>query len=91
MAVKNIAVLQLDKIVIFLVTCTDKEIKGGDCMSYYTLEGIENLYRQEFPGLTLDVIHERAKNVHRQLNTLDIYWRRSNQRFYRKIDLWEKV
>lgn len=60
-------------------------------MSYYTLENIENLYRQEFPGLALDVIQERAKNVHRQLNTLDIYWRRSNQRFYGKIDLWEKV
>lgn len=53
-------------------------------MSYYTLETIEELYRQEFPTLTSDVIQERAKNIHRQLNTLDIYWRRSNQRFYQK-------
>lgn len=60
-------------------------------MSYYTLETIEDLYRQEFPKLTLDVIRERAKNIHRQLNTLDVYWRRSNQRFYQKIDRWETI
>ena len=60
-------------------------------MSYYTLEKIEDLYRQEFPGLTLDLIHKRAKNVHRQLNTLDIYWRRSNQRFYGKMDQWGNI
>jgi hypothetical protein len=39
----------------------------------YTLEIIEELYRQEFPMLTLDVIRERAKKIHQQLNTLDIY------------------
>lgn len=60
-------------------------------MSYYTLDMIENMYRQEFPELALNEIFKRAKDVHRQLNTLDIYWRRSNYRFYHKIDLREQM
>jgi hypothetical protein len=65
---------------------------GGDkSMPYYTLDMIENMYRQESPELTADKIMERTKNVHRQLNTLDIYWRRSNRRFYQQIDLREKM
>lgn len=60
-------------------------------MPYYTLDMIENMYRQESPELTADKIMERTKNVHRQLNTLDIYWRRSNRRFYQQIDLREKM
>jgi|GEM_PF-2133533 len=81
----------IDYIEVFLLKCTDKEQKGEDGMSYYTLEMIEDLYRQEFPDLNLNIIRERAKNTHRQLNTLDVYWRRSNQRFYQKIDLWQKI
>ena len=60
-------------------------------MSYYTLETIEDMYKQEFPKLNLEVIREKAKKIHRQLNTLDIHWRRSNQRFYQNSDLRGKV
>lgn len=49
---------------------------------YYTLEMLEDLYRYQEPSLSEGVIREKAKNLHRQLNTLDVCWARSNRRFY---------
>ena len=49
---------------------------------YYTLEMLEDLYRCQDPSLSENVIKEKAKNLKRVLNTLDIGWARSNRRFY---------
>lgn len=49
---------------------------------YYTLEMLEDFYRCQETGLSEKVIEEKAKNVKRALNTLDIGWARSNHRFY---------
>lgn len=49
---------------------------------YYSLEMLENLYRCQEPRLSAEEAKEKAKNLHRQLNTLDISWARSNRRFY---------
>lgn len=56
-------------------------------MRYYTLDALERLYRQEHPDLPDREIKERAKQLHRQLNTWDIRWRRSNRRFYKMNQL----
>jgi hypothetical protein len=49
---------------------------------YYSLEILEDIYRYQEPGLSEIEIKEKAKNLHSQLNTLDIRWARSNRRFY---------
>ncbi len=49
---------------------------------YYSLEILEDIYRYQEPDLSENEIKEKAKNLHRQLNTLDIRWARSNRRFY---------
>lgn len=49
---------------------------------YYTLDMLEDLYRCKEPSLSENVIEEKAKNLKRLLNTLDIGWARSNRRFY---------
>lgn len=56
-------------------------------MKYYTLEMLEGAYSQEYPDLPENVIKEKAKRLHRKMNTLDIYWKRSNRRFYQNNDL----
>ncbi|MBP2655792.1 MAG: hypothetical protein H6Q73_3361 [Firmicutes bacterium] len=49
---------------------------------YYTLDMLENLYRFEEPNLSEKAVEEKAKSLKRVLNTMDIYWTRSNRRFY---------
>ena len=49
---------------------------------YYTLEMLEEFYRCQDPGLSEKVVEEKAKNIKRVLNKLDISWGRSNRRFY---------
>ena len=49
---------------------------------YYTLEMLEDIYRHQEPNLSAIEVRVKAKKLHRQLNTLDIYWARSNRRFY---------
>jgi hypothetical protein len=49
---------------------------------YYTLEMLEDFYRCQEPNLSEKAIEEKAKNLKRVLNTLDIGWARSNRRFY---------
>jgi hypothetical protein len=56
-------------------------------MKYYTLEMLERIYRRQFPELADEEIREKAKELHKLLNTLDANWRRSNRRFYGNIDL----
>lgn len=56
-------------------------------MKYYTLVMLEEAYRREYPDLPEKEIKKRAVLLHRKLNTLDTYWRRSNQRFYRMSEL----
>ena len=51
-------------------------------MKYYTLNMLEQLYRLEYPKLEEFEIKNKAKEIHQQLNTLDIAWKRSNHRFY---------
>jgi hypothetical protein len=57
-------------------------------MKYYTTEMLETMYREKYPELEDDVIRERAKKMHSQLNTLDIRWKRSNRIFYSNSDLY---
>jgi hypothetical protein len=57
-------------------------------MKYYTIEMLETMYREKYPELEDDVIRERAKKMHSQLNTLDIRWKRSNRIFYSNSDLY---
>lgn len=56
-------------------------------MKYYTVDEIEKMYSQEYPQLSTQVIQEKARRLHSQLNTMDIGWRRSNRRFYYKNEL----
>ncbi len=49
---------------------------------YYTLEMLTDLYRRTETNLPESEAQMRAKNLHRQLNTMDISWIRSNRRFY---------
>jgi len=49
---------------------------------YYSLEMLENIYRCQDLSLSEKEAKEKAKNLHRLLNTLDVYWARSNRRFY---------
>lgn len=57
-------------------------------MKYYTTEMLETMYREKYPELKDDVIRQRAKKMHSQLNTLDIRWKRSNRMFYSNIHLY---
>ncbi|GMB00232.1 hypothetical protein [Pelosinus sp. IPA-1] len=57
-------------------------------MKYYTMNILEAMYREKYPELAANVIYERAKELHSQLNTLDIRWKRSNRLFYSNIDLY---
>lgn len=57
-------------------------------MKYYTIRILETMYREKYPELAANVILERARTLHSQLNTLDIRWKRSNRLFYSKIDLY---
>ena len=56
-------------------------------MKYYTLDMLEQLYRLEYPDLEEMEIKKKAKEIHQQLNTLDITWKRSNRRFYKMNEL----
>jgi len=56
-------------------------------MKYYTLDMLERAYHQEYPDLPENLIKEKAKQLHKKLNTLDIHWKRSNRRFYEKNEL----
>lgn len=49
---------------------------------YYTLEMLEEFYRCQDPSLSEKVIEEKAKDLKRVLNTMDISWVRSNRQFY---------
>ena len=40
-------------------------------MKYYTLDMLEEYYRRENPNLLEGEIKEKAKQLHRQLNTLE--------------------
>ncbi|MCC5464791.1 hypothetical protein [Pelosinus baikalensis] len=57
-------------------------------MKYYTINILEAMYREKYPELAATIIHEKAKLLHSQLNTLDVRWKRSNRLFYSKIDLY---
>lgn len=56
-------------------------------MKYYTLEMLEEFYRHEYPEMAAEVICEKARVLHRVLNTLDTGWKRSNRRFYSHVEL----
>lgn len=62
--------------------------RGGYEMKYYTLEMLEDMYRQESPELPEEEIKKKAKELHRLLNTLDVAWKRSNRKFYSKVQLF---
>lgn len=57
-------------------------------MKYYTINILETMYREKYPELAENVIRKKAKELHSQLNTLDIRWKRSNRLFYSNIDLY---
>jgi hypothetical protein len=56
-------------------------------MKYYTLDVLERAYRRQYPDLSEIEIKEKAKQLHKELNTLEIRWKRSNKRFYQKNEL----
>ena len=56
-------------------------------MKYYNIKILEAMYREKHPELTANVIREKAKELHSQLNTIDTGWKRSNRLFYSNIDL----
>lgn len=56
---------------------------------YYTLETLEDFYRCQDPGLSEIAVKEKAKNLKRLLNTMDIGWSRSNRRFYLHNQLYD--
>ena len=58
-------------------------------MKHYRLEELEAIFRQEDSSLTDEEIRQRAKQLHAQLNVLDVRWRRSNQRFYQMTSRYE--
>ena len=58
-------------------------------MKYYRLEELETIFRQEDSSLADEEIQQRAKQLHAQLNVLDVRWRRSNRRFYQMTNRYE--
>jgi hypothetical protein len=56
-------------------------------MMYYTVAMLEEICRHEFPEGAEEVIKKRAKELHREMNTLDTSWKRSNRRFYNHVEL----
>nr|WP_092069609.1 hypothetical protein [Dendrosporobacter quercicolus]NSL47530.1 hypothetical protein [Dendrosporobacter quercicolus DSM 1736]SDL93097.1 hypothetical protein SAMN04488502_1011210 [Dendrosporobacter quercicolus] len=52
-------------------------------MLYYTIDMLREMYRREQPNWPEDKIQEKAQTIHNLLNTLDVYWRRSNKRYYK--------
>lgn len=58
-------------------------------MKHYRLEELETICRQEDSSLTDEEIQQKAKNLHTQLNVLDVRWKRSNRRFYQMMDRYE--
>ncbi|MDU4960932.1 MAG: hypothetical protein E6X17_09785 [Sporomusaceae bacterium] len=58
-------------------------------MKHYKLEELETLCRQENSSLTDEEIRQKAKQLHAQLNVLDVRWRRSNRRFYQMTSRYE--
>lgn len=56
-------------------------------MKYYTAAMLEEIYKNEYPEMTADAIRNKAKELHKELNRLDIYWKRNNRRFYRQFEL----
>lgn len=56
-------------------------------MKYYTVEMLEEIYRHEYPEMAEEAIREKAKALHREMNTLDTSWKRSNRRFYNHVEL----
>lgn len=57
-------------------------------MKYYTLQALEAMYLKENPDWPEELIRNKARDIHRQLNTLDVSWKRSNRQFYSKISLY---
>jgi len=57
-------------------------------MSYYTIERLEELFREENMNWSIEEVEYRAKDLHKHLNTLDTRWRRSNRRFYSQVELY---
>lgn len=51
-------------------------------MRYYTLDVLERMYRRDYPDLPDSEIKKKAKQLHKQLNILDVQWKRNNRRFY---------
>lgn len=49
---------------------------------YYTLEILEAFYRSQDQSLSETEVKAKAKALKKALNSLDINWTRSNQRFY---------
>jgi hypothetical protein len=58
-------------------------------VKHYRLEELEAICRQEDGSLTDEEIQQRAKQLHAQLNVLDVRWRRSNRRFYQMTSRYE--
>jgi hypothetical protein len=56
-------------------------------MKYYTLDMLEKAYRREYPDMPEKLVQKKAEILHKKLNTLDKYWKRSNQRFYHRNEL----
>lgn len=56
-------------------------------MKYYTLDMLERVYRRQYPDLPETEIKEKAKHLHKELNTLEVRWKRSNRRFYQMNEL----
>lgn len=52
-------------------------------MLYYTIDKLQEMYRREQPDWSEDKIQKKAQTIHKLLNTLDVYWRRSNKRYYK--------
>lgn len=49
---------------------------------FYTKREIFDLLKEENPNSDNDELMNRAVNIHRTLNTLDIGWKRKNKKFY---------
>ncbi len=52
-------------------------------MKFYTLALLEQAYRIENSDLTEEVIQEKAKFLHKKINAMDSYWKRTSRRFHK--------
>lgn len=56
-------------------------------MLFYTVGMLQDMYRHERPDWSEEKIKKKAKTVHKLLNTLDTYWKRSNRRYYDTVHI----